>query len=384
MFASFCNSCCSDVEDDFESRFLRGILKKPGTPAKFDWFLRGIRNLDPDVCRGVLKTWIHVALYNSFLRTVQSIKNQRSGLQGLYPLDAMVSPFGQCNLKCRGCYSIKEHGESLPTVAQFDGVIRQLGEMNVYHILVIGKGEPFYDARHKQLLFEVTKRHPQQFFTVFTNGTNISDDDIYTLKGLPNVMIILSIDGREQLNDWRRGPGVYATLIDSFQRMQAAGLLFGYCTTVFKQNIHEVIDPAFVNHMASLGCKVGYLSMFLTFGDLRYHDMMFNPIERTEYVRRFTELDAEVEMPLIEIDGIESHVGCRAKHGSTIYVDAITGQVAPCIRVRDSVPECNIYREPHSDRLFEVFHSEFFQQYRENPLGKTVCEGILRCDGHAD
>ena len=122
-------------------------------------------------------------------------------------MDAIVAPFGGCNLRCRGCYYAGDlQGESAGP-QRLNAIVSQLKALDVYHVFPAGKGEPFHDERGRRALFAVACRNPQMFFTVYSNGTNITEQDLNKLKAHPNVLPIISIDGPQPINDWRRGAG---------------------------------------------------------------------------------------------------------------------------------------------------------------------------------
>lgn len=368
-----------------DCQFAGGIVDRPGARAKLARLLAGLEELDPRIRCGLLKTWFHTGAVASILREAESLTPSEDGTQRVQPIDALVAPFGRCNLHCRGCYAAQELGQPSATIQQLDDVIDQLVRLNAYHVLLVGKGEPFYDDASRECLFEAVRRHPQVFFSVFTNGTSILPWDIRQLKRCPHLIPVLSLDGTEEINDWRRGADVYRCVVAACQRLREAGLLFGYIATVFNQNYEVVLNPAFVGRMMDLGCRVGYYSLFITpevatgntAGDCR--DMMLNPQRREEYFQRFGELDAAVAIPLIDVDGIEAHFGCRAKRGATVYVDAVTGRVSPCIRAPLAADGCNIYQAAGRNRLAEILDSEPFRRYRQEHPAVPICEAFARC-----
>lgn len=368
-----------------DCQFAGGIVDRPGARAKLARFLAGLEELDPGIRRGLLKTWFHTGGVTALLREAESLRPAANGAAPIQPLDALVAPFGRCNLRCRGCYAAQELGQPTASAQQLDDVVGQLVRLNVYHVLLVGKGEPFYDDASRACLFRAARRHPQVFFSVFTNGTALLPGDLRQLRRLPNLIPVVSLDGPEAVNDWRRGEGVYRRVVDACQRLRTAGLLFGYISTVFNQNYEAVLDPAFVARMADLGCRLGYYSLFITpdaaagerAGECR--DMMLGAQRREEYFQRFWELDAAVAIPLIDVDGIEAHFGCRAKRGATVYVDAVTGRVSPCIRAPLAADGCNVYQPAGRHRLAAILDSEPFRRYRQDRPGLALCEAFSRC-----
>jgi sulfatase maturation enzyme AslB (radical SAM superfamily) len=362
---------------DMDCEFSAALLGTPEGRRRLARFLESLESLDNRVKTGLLRTWLHVGVLGALVREARFAGDRRRGVRRHYPLDAIIAPFGQCNLRCRGCYALEELGRPSASLAQLDYVIRQLNRLNVYHVLLVGSGEPFYDERSKDLLMEIARRHPQTFFSVYSNGTNILDRDLRRLKRSANLIPVLSLDGPPEVNDRRRGEGVYAKVTDTFRRMKQHGLLFGYICTVFNENCRAVVDPAFVDQMAALGCKLGYYSLFLT-TDSQFGDMVLAPEEREDYFRRIHALNSAAPIPLLDIDGLEAHFGCRAKRGATVYIDAISGVVSPCVRAVRAPDSCNIYRPAHPGRLVEILESDYFEQYRRSGSPARACEAFDR------
>ncbi len=373
-------SGCADIDQEF----LCGIMDRPSTQGKLPGFLQSLEELDFHVRAGLLKTWIHSGILNAAVREADFLSMRRHNRCEVRPIDALVAPFGQCNLACLGCYAAAQLEQPSASPVQLNDVVGQLKRLNVHHVLLVGRGEPFYDTRSRQCLFEVVRSHPQIFFSVYSNGTTISPSDIRQLRKLPNLILVLSLDGPEAINDWRRGTGVYRKVTDAFKRMRDQGLLFGYISTVFRQNCEAVLDPQFVNQMAGFGCRLGYYSLFIApqgaDGAVDYRRMMLDSRQREEYRRRFEMLDSAVSMPLVNLDGIEAHVGCRAKRGATVYINAVTGQVSPCIRAPLESAECNIYHPRGHRRLAEILQSEPFRQYRQDEPATQTCEAFIKAD----
>lgn len=367
------------AREHIDQQFLCGIMARDSLQAKLPQFLQSLETLDFGVRVGLLKTWLHGSLFQSTLREVASFLGSPAT-----PIDAMVAPFGRCNLACRGCYAAGELGQESTSPERLDKIVGQLERLHVLHLLLIGKGEPFFDDRSRRCLFHAVRRRPQMFFSVYSNGTTVTDADLRQLGTMPNLIPIFSLDGPEEVNDRRRGLGVYRKVIDTMRRMQDRGLLFGYISTVFRQNRDAVLDRQFVERMISLGCRLGYYSLFITpdesAADAATRDMTLDTYERTDYFRRFEQLDAETPIPLIDIDGIESHTGCRARRGATVYVDALTGQVSPCIRAPRNWPDCNLYEPGRRGHLADILQSEPFCRYRADQTDLVTCEAFLRVE----
>jgi MoaA/NifB/PqqE/SkfB family radical SAM enzyme len=374
------------MSENIDHDFLCGIMDRELVRAKLPGFLKRLEELDFGVRAGLLKTWIHTGVVNDVLREVRFLAPRENGRPETTPIDALLAPFGRCNLHCLGCYANKELGQESTIPARLDYIVRQLKQLNVHHVLLVGKGEPFYDDRSRAGLFAIVRKNPQMFFSVYTNGTMLLPSDMRQLRKLPNLISILSIDGPEDINDWRRGKGVYRKVVDCFKQMQDHGLLFGYICTVFRQNCQAVLDPKFVKQLIDFGCRLGYYSLFIDpdkaaeEGNEHAAPLMLDGTQRATYFQQFELLDAAVSIPLIDLDKIEAHVGCRAKRGATIYIDAITGRVSPCIRTPLDSPQCNIYHPAGPDRLAQIIQSEPFRKYRQDRTEIKNCEAFINAE----
>lgn len=352
---------------DPEDLFLASISDNVEGRRQMAQFLGNLDGLDRGLRSGLVRTWLHACLFTGATRRAEYLRDQANGTWRCRPMDAILAPFGRCNLRCRGCFYQDELHADPPNLTSLLGLVDQLQDANVYHILVVGKGEPFFDEHSREILFAIAKNYPNIFFSVYTNGTTLQDQDLLEIKQHPNLIPILSIDGPKPINDWRRGEGVHDKVVETMLRMREQKMLFGFISTVFRDNQSAVLDSAFIGQMADLGCRFGYYSLFVTPPDGSCHEMMLDSSMREQYFQRFKDVNAAAPIPLIDIDGIEAGFGCRAKHGMTVYIDGITGAVSPCIRVPLSSPSCNAYKNPHPARLAEIMASEEFSEFRSRP-----------------
>jgi sulfatase maturation enzyme AslB (radical SAM superfamily) len=353
--------------DDVDRQFIAGWAPTPAARDRLARFLTDLGTLDARVRRGLLRTWIRVAGVGYAQRQAQRARDRQTGAAGNYPFDAFIAPFGDCNLRCTGCYSVGQLGAPSAPLAALDYVVRELRRLHVGHLVLVGRGEPFFDRASRELLFGLARRHPDLLLSVYTNGTRVEDADIDRLRTHPNLIPLVSLDGFAGHNDARRGDGVFRSATATLRNMQRAGLFFGFISTVFRANHTEVTSQAFVTAMAELGCRFGVYSLFLTVGEGPHRSMRLSPAERAQYLDRLACLEPASPIPVIDLDGLEAHVGCRAQQGLTVYVDAITGQVAPCIRHPIAAADCNLFDAPRPGRLAEILASSGFAAFRAQP-----------------
>jgi len=341
---------------------------------KLQWIARGLRGLDVDGRTRLLRR----LFYNIVLRSLnRKVTNLRYGEREDFVPNLGVllfAPADRCNLRCKGCVTNSDReGQETPGLKRMNYVIEQAKRLNVFNVVVIGKGEPFYGQEDKDKLFALAKRHDDLNFAIFTNGTTLQESDAIKLKKLENVYPIVSLDGLRNINDARRGAGVYERAMNSMNLMNRYGLIFGYCATAYKGNYRHVLSPEFVNTMTEAGCKFGLYLRFLPLAKDAQVDMMLTERDEAEYDRLFEKVKVEVSIPLIDFDGFERWHGCRARRGSLIYIDGVTGKVAPCAKTPYAPPECNIYVNRHKNRLLEILRTDFFACYRASYAQHKQC-----------
>jgi len=356
---------------DFEGRLLARLTHTEEARNRLAAFLSDLATLHPQTQAGLLRAWVHAVGATFIHREKLRFVDRRDGVVRFHPLDAIVAAFGACNLSCQGCYAALELGGAGANAVDLDFILRELRRHHVAHVFLAGKGEPFFDEASRALLFGTARRHRQLLFSVYTNGTTLDVSDVARLRKSPNLIPLISVDGPREVNDARRGAGTFAKATRAMRLLKDAGLLFGFVSTVFKGNHSAVLTSKFLGEMRECGCRFGGYSAFFS-GDPREAQVMgLSQMEREAFAQALTAAQGASPLPLLDLDGAEAHVGCRARHGATLYIDAITGQVAPCVRDPKSPAECNVFTNRRPGRLAEILDSAFFRAYRA--VEKNTC-----------
>jgi len=173
-----------------------------------------------------------------------------------------------CNLKCVYCFA--EEGEyhgkrslmsSKVGKGAIDFIIANSAKRHNLEIDFFG-GEPLMNFKVVKEIVEYgreqEKLHNKNFrFTLTTNGVLLNDDIIdYANKNMHNVVI--SLDGRKEVNDRMRpkagGQGSYDTIVPKFKKLAESRNQTDYYIrgTFTRQNLDFMED---VIHMADLGFK---------------------------------------------------------------------------------------------------------------------------------
>lgn len=173
-----------------------------------------------------------------------------------------------CNLNCEYCFASqgKYHGDRALMSFEvgkraLDFLIENSGTRRNLEVDFFG-GEPLMNWSVVKKLVEyarsVEKKYNKNFrFTLTTNGMLINDDVIeFSNKEMSNV--VLSLDGRKQINDYSRktitGVGSYDIIVPKFKKLVEArgGKNYYMRGTFTHRNVEFTKD---ILHMADLGFK---------------------------------------------------------------------------------------------------------------------------------
>lgn len=209
-----------------------------------------------------LPGFARIALHQSRAERLRSL-NRASGIP--VPAFMIVSVTRKCNLKCAGCYSraaeTRERDEGRPDEMDFtrlSRVVREGASLGVSFVLLAG-GEPF--VRFKDVI-ALAQENPTVAFPVFTNGTLIDDSVVRLLARTRNLIPILSVEGRLDSTDGRRGDGVYSAARERMEKLRRAGVFFGVSFTVMKENAAELVSRDFVAELFAAGAGVFFYNEY--------------------------------------------------------------------------------------------------------------------------
>lgn len=273
----------------------------------------------------------------------------------------IASITSSCNLHCAGCYARSNHAcVDEPPVDQLSGaewgrIFGEAAELGIGFILLAG-GEPMI----RRDVIEMAGERPDILFPIFTNGTMINESYIELLKKKRNLVPVLSIEGRQEKTDERRGSGVYEKLLTSMELMRKNKVLFGASVTVTTANIAEVTSDEFLHKLEEEGCKVVF---FIEFVPVTAEATELAPGDKErEYLKnRLSEIRSmHEEMVFVSFPGDEkTSGGCLAAGRGFFHINS-HGGAEPCpfspysdINVRDTS-----VKEALNSRLFQALQQE--------------------------
>lgn len=187
--------------------------------------------------------------------------------------DVMVPPIlilsitHKCNLNCLGCFASavgisssnqsKFHKEAL-SLNEWEGIISQARDLGVYTFLIAG-GEPFvFDG-----LLDLCERFEDCLFLIFTNGTAICEKDFKQLKKMVNTGILVSVEGSDQMTDFRRGAGVHEKAIQTAKRLGKSGILSGISVTITNENYSYWMEEEHLDMYIADGLHMGFFTEYI-------------------------------------------------------------------------------------------------------------------------
>lgn len=179
--------------------------------------------------------------------------------EGLHvPMFLICSITSSCNLHCRGCYA-RANGicgdveRKEMSDREWDDVFQQASSLGIPFIILAG-GEPMMRIDTIRRVAE----HRDIAFSVFTNGTMVSDN-MHLFRENRNLIPVLSLEGGRDSTDDRRGAGSFDSVMDVMSSLGDHGILYGASVTVTMENASEVLSDVFMDMLESRGMQGGVL-----------------------------------------------------------------------------------------------------------------------------
>ena len=322
---------------------------------------RALDEIDPNV----LKTTILNFGFEAMLNGTMTIRKMRDIHQCNIPWLILMDPTSACNLHCTGCWAA-EYGNKLNlTYDELAGVVRQGRELGIYFYMLTG-GEPL--VRKKDVI-RLCEEFSDCQFLAFTNGTLVDQPFCNEMKRVGNLMLALSLEGDPEVNDLRRGQGVYSKVMYAMSLLKQNGLIFGTSICYTSKNCMSVTDPDFIRLMVEKGCRYAMYFHYMPVGNEASPDLLPTPEQRMylkDRIRQIRKLkDGEGLFTMdFQNDG-EFVGGCIAGGRNYFHINA-NGDAEPCVFIHYS----NTNIRTHT--LLEILKSPLFMAYRDRqPFNKN-------------
>ena len=331
-----------------------GFSSKPDSK-----WMKYIDNLLNDVHPNIIKAKALNTAYEAGYRGFRIAQDMKKKHDINIPWIILVDPTSACNLKCTGCWSA-EYGHLIQlSYEELDRIITEGEELGIYAWLMTG-GEPLI---RKADILKLAEAHPYSSFHIFTNGTLIDDAFCEEVVRLGNIASSISLEGFEEVNDLRRGKGVFQKVMHAMDTMKKHKLLFGTSICYTSSNYKTVTSDEFLDMIISKGVKYTWYFHYMPVGNDASTDLLLTPEQREYMYHRVREIRAgEGGKPIIAVDfqnDGEYVSGCVAGGKYYCHINP-NGDVEPCVFIHYS--SANI----HDMSLLDCLKQPLFKAYKAN------------------
>ena len=289
---------------------------------------RGLDEINPHVAK---MTALNLGFEAAFHGT-KTIRKMREIHQCNIPwLIRAWIPTSACNLHCTGCWAA-EYGHKLNlSYEDLDRIITQGKELGIYFYMYTG-GEPLV---RKADIIKLCEKHYDCEFHAFTNGTLVDDAFCEEMQRVGNLSLSISLEGFEEVNDLRRGVGVYDKVMAAMDKLKSHGLIFGTSICYTSKNIETVTSDEFLDMIIDKGCRFTWYFHYMPVGNEAAVDLLPTKEQREYMYHRVREIrGATGGKPIYAMDfqnDGEFVGGCIAGGRNYCHINA-NGDVEPmCI-----------------------------------------------------
>ena len=315
---------------------------------------RALDEIEPHVLK---QTALNLGFEAAFHGT-KMIRSMREVHQCNIPWLILMDPTSACNLHCTGCWAA-EYGHKLNlTYEEMDSIITQGKELGIYLYMYTG-GETL--VRKKDII-RLCEKHYDCEFHAFTNGTLVDDEFCEEMRRVGNLSLSISLEGFEEVNDMRRGEGVFNKVMATMDRLKKYGLIFGTSICYTRKNIETVTSDEFLDMIIGRGCRFTWYFHYMPVGNDAAPDLLPTKEQREYMYHRVREIRSMTDgKPIYAMDfqnDGEFVGGCIAGGRNYCHINA-NGDVEPCVFIHYS--SANI-REV---TLLEALKQPLFMTYRD-------------------
>ncbi|KXL52644.1 anaerobic sulfatase-maturating enzyme [Anaerotignum neopropionicum] len=313
----------------------------------------------------VLKTTALNLGFESFFNGTKTIRKMREIHQCNVPWLILMDPTSACNLHCTGCWAA-EYGNKLNlSFEEMDRVITQGKELGIYFYMMTG-GEPLV---RKADIIRLCKKHNDCAFLAYTNGTLVDEAFCKEMQAVGNFYLAISLEGFSEVNDLRRGEGVYEKVMYAMDLLKKYGLIFGTSICYTSKNIETVVSEEFVDLMIEKGCRYAFYFHYMPVGNDAVVDLLPTVAQRKfmhQRVREIRNMSHGKGLFTMDFQNDGEFVGgCIAGGRNYFHINA-NGDAEPCVFIHFS--NANI----RTHTLLEILKQPIFMAYYNNqPFNKN-------------
>ena len=289
----------------------------------------------------------------------KEINEMRVKHQCNIPWLILMDPTSACNLHCTGCWAA-EYGNRLNlSFEDMDRIVTQGKELGIYLYFSTG-GEPLV---RKDDIIRLCEKHDDCGFHAFTNGTLIDEKFCQDMKRVGNFSVAISLEGFNEVNDLRRGKGVFDKVMHAMDLMKQYGLIFGTSICYTSKNYKVVTSDEFLDMIIEKGARFSWYFHYMPVGNEASCELLPDPDQREYMYHRIREIRAmKGGKPIFAFDfqnDGEYVGGCIAGGRNYCHINP-NGDVEPCVFIHYS--GANIKEVD----LLTALKQPLFMAYREN------------------
>lgn len=317
-----------ELELDYD--WIRRLVGNKDT-ALNDYLNRGLDELDPHV----IKTTALNLGFEAMLSGTKTMHAMRKEHGCNIPWLILMDPTSACNLHCTGCWAA-EYGNKLNlSYDEMSDIVRQGKELGIHFYMFTG-GEPLV---RRDDIIKLCKEHKDCEFLAFTNGTLVDQAFCDEMKSVGNLMLAISLEGSPEVNDFRRGEGVYGRVMDAMDLLKENGLIFGTSICYTSKNCESVTSKEFIDLMVDKGCRYALYFHYMPVGNDASVELLPTPEQRLATKNRICAIrNLEHGEGLFTMDfqnDGEYMNGCIAGGRNYFHINA-NGDAEPCVFIHYS------------------------------------------------
>lgn len=265
----------------------------------------------------------------------KEINEMRVKHQCNIPWLILMDPTSACNLHCTGCWAA-EYGNRLNlSFEDMDRIVTQGKELGIYLYFFTG-GKPLV---RKDDIIRLCEKHDDCGFHAFTNGTLIDEKFCQEMKRVGNFSVAISLEGFDEVNDLRRGKGVFDKVMHAMDLMKQYGLIFGTSICYTSKNYKVVTSDEFLDMIIEKGARFSWYFHYMPVGNDASTELLLDPDQREYMYHRIREIRAmKGGKPIFAFDfqnDGEYVGGCIAGGRNYCHINP-NGDVEPCVFIHYS------------------------------------------------
>lgn len=283
----------------------------------------------------------------------------------IIPPIMILSITSKCNLKCKGCFAYNTgviDSRNNLLFKDWKKVIEESIDLGVFGFLMIG-GEPFLYEK----VLELCAMYKDNLFVIFSNGTLLDEEKISKLKNMANTVVVISIEGDNDLTDNRRGEKTFNKALQAFNYLKENKIMTGMSITITTNNYKFWMEEKNLDDLIKNGVQIGFFTEYIPLNKKEQEEFCLDNHQRKIFREKILEYKRNENILIIHSPGDEEALGGCVSSGIGFAHINPFGNVTPC-------PVSDVFSHNIKDySLKECLNSQLFKDIRDN---KKLLENI--------